>query len=303
MKTTYFTTLLALALCLLLAACTGGGAPQQAAAPTAQPAPTDTPVPPPNTPVPPTNTPVPPSAQPPTGTATPTPAPTDTPTPKPTDTPQPSDTPAPTATPTLPPTDTPLPTKAAATSQPSPTPTPVGGAAQQHLEQGLVYAKQSQWDQAIAEFEKAVELDATFGPTYMLLGYSYASKGETAKAIQALEKYLELEPGADDAAQVRADIDALKSMQAEVGVCCPPLTPGKGLFWFDNHVGQEIQLDFGTNLYKIAAKQNDVPGCLCLELDPGHHQFILSGFGIVTKHQDIDIVEGEILHWPLSLRQ
>ena len=298
MKTTSF-TLLALSLCLLLVACTGSGAPQQAAAPTPQAAPsaqppigTNTAVPPTNTAVPPTDTPLPP-------TATPTPVPTDTPTPMPTNTPQPTDTstPAPTDTPT------PAPTKAPTPSQPSPTPTPVASAARQHVEQGLAYAKQKQWDQAIAEFEEAIRLDATSGLTYMLLGYSYANNGETAKAIPALEKYLELEPGADDAAQVRADIDALKSMQPAVGVCCPPLKPGKGLFWFDNHVGEEIQLDFGTNLYKIAAKQNDVPGCLCLELDPGHHQFILSGFGIVTKHQDIDIVEGQILHWPLALRQ
>jgi hypothetical protein len=295
-------TLLTLSLCLLLAACTGSGSPQQAAAPTPQATPstqppigTNTPVPPTNTPAP-TSTPVPP-------TATPTTVPTDTSTPMPTNTPQPTDTPTPAPTDTPIPTETPAPTKTSAPARPSPTPTPAGAAAQQHIEQGVEYAKQKQWDQAIAEFEKAVELDATFGPAYMLLGYSYANNGETAKAIQALEKYLELEPGADDAAQVQADINALKQQQSEVGVCCPPLKPGKGLFWFDNHVGEEIQLDFGTSLYKIAAKQNDVPGCLCLELDPGHHQFILSGFGIVTKHQDIDIVAGEILHWPLALRQ
>ncbi len=173
---------------------------------------------------------------------------------------------------------------------------------QQQLEQGLGYAKQKQWDQAIAAFEKAVEMDATYGLTYMMLGYSYASQGNTEKAVQALEKYLELEPGADDAAQVRADIDTMKQQKAEIGVCCPPLKSGKALFWFDNHIGAEIQLDFGPNLYKIAAKQNDVPGCLCLELDPGHHQFILRGPHIVPEHQDIDIEAGQIMRWPLTLK-
>lgn len=53
----------------------------------------------------------------------------------------------------------------------------------------------TKYDQAIAEFQKAIQLDSKFAYAYLGLGYSYAfSPRDWAKAIEALETYLRLMP-------------------------------------------------------------------------------------------------------------
>jgi len=249
-----------------------------ACGPTPTPVPTDTPVPPTDTPVPPTDTPVPP-------TDTPVP-PTDTPVP-PTDTPVP-----PTDTP-VPPTDTPAP------AAPPPTPTPVASPAQEHFEKGFDYFQQEKWDEAMAEFQEAIRLDPEFGDAYWGLGYSHANKGEFEKAIEALEKYLQLVPGASDRAQVEAHIQQMRDILASRPPCCEPLQPGKGAIWFENHVGETVQVDVGPNFYEVPPKVGDTPGCLCPQLDPGTYPAILKT-GSAEGRWDIIIEAGKIWPQPLS---
>ena len=56
---------------------------------------------------------------------------------------------------------------------------------------------QERWDEAIAQFQEAIRLDPGFGFAYLGLGYGYAfGPGDLAQAIEALEKYLQLEPNA-----------------------------------------------------------------------------------------------------------
>jgi hypothetical protein len=250
--------------------------------PTPEPTDTPTPVPPTDTPVPPTDTPMPP-----TDTPTPVP-PTDTPVP-PTDTPVP-----PTDTP-VPPMDTPAP------AAPAPTPTPAASAAEEHFDKGFDYFQQEKWDEAIAEFQEAIRLDSQFSAAYLGLGYSHVRKGEFEQAIEALEKYLQLEPGADNRAQVESDIQQMRAILAQPpsgGPCCEPLQPGKGAIWFVNYIAETVRADIGPNFYEIPPKQGDVDGCLCPQLDPGHYMAIVQTDRGELR-VEIDIVAGQTLSFPL----
>lgn len=272
----------ALALCLALTACAAPtpdtAATQQAArlaTQAAQPSPT---------PVLPTATPAPPTA---------TPKPSDTPVP-PTATRTPTRTPVP-PTPTRSPSPTPTP--------PPPTPTPAVSPAEPRVTQGFEYLDEEAWDKAIVEFEEAIRLDPQFAIAYLGLGYSYAfGPGDYAKAVQALEKYLQLEPDAEHRADIESDIKLMRDQMASVGPCCPTAGSGKGLLWIENFVGEPLLVDFGTNLgtqaYEVPAKQNDVSGCLCLSTDAGHYVLVVKTFTHEGRWE-LDIVPGQVTHFPL----
>ncbi len=66
-------------------------------------------------------------------------------------------------------------------------------------------------DQAISHFGEAIKANAKFAPAYRELGNAYYRKRDRASAIQAYERYLELEPKAKDAARIRVSIDELAS--------------------------------------------------------------------------------------------
>jgi tetratricopeptide (TPR) repeat protein len=230
---------------LLVAACastpTGNVEATVAAAVAATQAaqPTDTPIPPTHTPTP-TETPVPPTA---------TLVPTNTPVP-PTKTPQPTNTPKPTNTST--PTDTPaLPTETSTPVPPTFTPTIAVSAAEEHLEQGLAYFEQEKWDEAITEFQQAIQLDPELGVAYGGLGYSYAlGKQDFERAILALEKYLQLVPTATDRAEVEADIQKMRELAAQPASDFD-IPPGKALFYFANYSGEQWNVDIGSYFLEV----------------------------------------------------
>jgi tetratricopeptide (TPR) repeat protein len=197
--------------------------------------------------------------------------------------------------PPAPPTDTPTPIP------PPPTPAQVASPAQEHFEKGFDYFQQEKWDEAIAEFQEAIRLDPEFGEAYLGLGYSHVQKGEFEQAIAALERYLQLAPGADNRAQVESDIQQMRAILAQppsTGPCCQPLQPGKGAIWFTNYIAETVRADIGPNFYEIPAKQGDVDGCLCPQLDPGNYMAIVQ----TDKGElriEIDIVAGQTLQFPL----
>jgi tetratricopeptide (TPR) repeat protein len=178
---------------------------------------------------------------------------------------------------------------------PVPTPPPAVSPAVEHFDKGFDYFQQEKWDEAIAEFQEAIRLDSQFSAAYLGLGYSHVRKGEFEQAIEALEEYLQLEPDADNRAQVESDIQQMQAILAQPpsgGPCCEPLQPGKGAIWFENHIGETVFADVGPNYYEIPGKQGDVAGCLCPQLDPGHYTLILhTGWG--DFHGEIGVVAGQ----------
>ena len=79
-----------------------------------------------------------------------------------------------------------------------------------HLYRGRVLIRLKKLDEAEAELNRAITLGGNAGVmAHRYLGALYSERGETEKAIAALEKYLKLAPNAKDADQVRTVIKQL----------------------------------------------------------------------------------------------
>lgn len=59
---------------------------------------------------------------------------------------------------------------------------------------GVVYARKSQWDQAISDFNKALEINPGFAEAYISRGFAYRGKGQYDQAISDYNKALEINP-------------------------------------------------------------------------------------------------------------
>lgn len=98
------------------------------------------------------------------------------------------------------------------TSVPSPTllltpPPPVS--AKDYFTRGLTYYAQGDYDRAIADFDKAIQLEPDFAKAYSNRGSAYKSKGEKYKAIADFKKVLDL---TDDPALRQQAQDQLKAL-------------------------------------------------------------------------------------------
>ena len=96
----------------------------------------------------------------------------------------------------------PPPTPMPPTATPAETPTP---SASEHLEQGNDYADQGQLDEAIAEYERAIELAPNEAAVYRNLGSALGKQEEWQEAAAAYEKAIELDP---DFGQAYGDVVA-----------------------------------------------------------------------------------------------
>ena len=59
---------------------------------------------------------------------------------------------------------------------------------------GLAYADKEDYDRAIADYDKALELDPKDATAYNNRGFTYDKKGDYDKAIADYNKALELDP-------------------------------------------------------------------------------------------------------------
>ena len=63
-----------------------------------------------------------------------------------------------------------------------------------HDDLGRVYVRQGQYERAIEEHQKAVELDPEFAPAYTHLGIAYSLSGDLDRAIELHLKAIDLDP-------------------------------------------------------------------------------------------------------------
>lgn len=63
---------------------------------------------------------------------------------------------------------------------------------QEAIESGVSYARNGDPDQAIAEYDRAIELDPDFADTYYNRGNAYYDKGELDQAIADFQKALRI---------------------------------------------------------------------------------------------------------------
>ncbi len=83
------------------------------------------------------------------------------------------------------------------------------GQAKEQVEFGIQVAQRGLWKEAIYRWERAAQLDPTYAAAFNNLAVAYEHEGQLAKAREAYEKALRLEP---NNALVRQNYDLFKEI-------------------------------------------------------------------------------------------
>lgn len=87
-----------------------------------------------------------------------------------------------------------------------------------HYHRGLIQSQLGNYEQAVINYNKAVELDPDFAPVYYERGTAHHHLGQDDLAIKDFEYYLELASEADNKQVVRETIDQLRAGQSPESV-------------------------------------------------------------------------------------
>ena len=87
------------------------------------------------------------------------------------------------------------------------------GQAKEQVEFGIQVAQRGLWKEAIYRWERAAQLDPTYAAAFNNLAVAYEHEGQLAKARDAYEKALALEP---NNALVRQNYDLFKEINDRV---------------------------------------------------------------------------------------
>jgi tetratricopeptide (TPR) repeat protein len=79
----------------------------------------------------------------------------------------------------------------------------------------MVYYDQGQLEQAIANYDKAIELLPSYANTYYNRAFAHNAQGNPGQAIADFRHYLQLQPDAEDRSQVEAWIAKLEATLGE----------------------------------------------------------------------------------------
>jgi Tfp pilus assembly protein PilF len=86
--------------------------------------------------------------------------------------------------------------------------------ARTQVEFGINVAQRGLWREAIFRWEKAVEIDPTYAAAFNNLAVAYEHEGQLAKARDAYERALKIEP---ENAQIRQNYDLFKEINDRTG--------------------------------------------------------------------------------------
>lgn len=73
------------------------------------------------------------------------------------------------------------------------------GTAQSYYEQGLKLNDESRYQEAIAQFDKAIELNPEYAEAYRNRGIAYDIQGQYERAVQDYDEAIRLNPGSAEA--------------------------------------------------------------------------------------------------------
>ncbi|GBC83944.1 Photosystem I assembly protein Ycf3 [bacterium HR11] len=81
-----------------------------------------------------------------------------------------------------------------------------------HAARAQCFERLNRWADAAAEYEALIKLMPDNGTFYLNIGQAYVRSEQYDKALEAYRKFLQLEPNAPEAKQVRVEIDKLKQL-------------------------------------------------------------------------------------------
>jgi tetratricopeptide (TPR) repeat protein len=90
---------------------------------------------------------------------------------------------------------------------------PGGGSAPALYNQGVIFWNQNKYNEAKDKFDAATKADPKYSEAWYRLGMAYMNLGDTKKAVESFEGYLQNDPNGSHAAEVKQAIDALKPKQ------------------------------------------------------------------------------------------
>lgn len=82
--------------------------------------------------------------------------------------------------------------------------------AEKSIEIGTFYMKKGNYDAAIDRFEDATRFQPSLARPWRLMAEAYEKKHAYGRAVESYKKYLEVLPGAEDAAKVKKRIAMLE---------------------------------------------------------------------------------------------
>jgi tetratricopeptide (TPR) repeat protein len=80
-----------------------------------------------------------------------------------------------------------------------------------YFSRGSLHASRGDNKQAIADFDQAIRYDARFAAAYYGRGRAWGLEGHYQRTLADLEKYLELSPRASNRQEVEALVESLRS--------------------------------------------------------------------------------------------
>ena len=75
-----------------------------------------------------------------------------------------------------------------------------------HVFRGLLFEMDQNLEAAVQQYKKASDLDTSYAPAAMQLGYAYSTLNEQDKAVSFMERYIRLVPGSADPRASYADL-------------------------------------------------------------------------------------------------
>ena len=73
-----------------------------------------------------------------------------------------------------------------------------------------IFFSNQQIDEAIRYFEMAIQIKADWPDPYYRMAFAYLNKGDNAKAVENLEKFIKLEPETERTTQAKSILEAIK---------------------------------------------------------------------------------------------
>jgi Flp pilus assembly protein TadD len=151
---------------------------------------------------------------------------------------------------------------------------------------GVGHLEQKRWREATIAFGRVIQALPRAAEAYYDRGIAYAALNERDPAVRDFEQYLSLRPGAEDQAQVRAQIDALRrpTWSTTTALVTGLVLPGLGQAytsrpWF----GLGVAAVAGSSLF-FALQSKDEQEVREFEFPPGFPEPTYKDTITVTKH-------------------